>query len=379
MKLVHLSDLHLGKRVCEFSMLEQQKYILDRIIDIVSEEKPDAVLIAGDIYDKPVPPAEAVELFDDFLVKLAERGTEVFAISGNHDSPERIAFGSRLMAPAGVHLSPVYGGEVTPFELKDGFGSVFVYMLPFVKPANVRRFFPDEDTESYDSALRTAVKHMDIDTSKRNVIIAHQFVTGAERCESESISVGGLDDVGADIFEPFDYAALGHIHGAQHILSEKIRYCGTPLKYSFSEVNHKKSVTIAELKEKGSLELRTVPLVPLNDMREIKGSYMEVTNRSAYTDESRNDFLHVTLTDEQDIPEAMGRLRAVYPNIMKLDYDNLCTRSGGVMNDLSEEKLKSPEELFSGFYEQCNNSPMTAEQSEYVSELIKELFGDNGQ
>lgn len=379
MKFVHLSDLHLGKRVCEFSMLEQQKYILDRIIDIVSEEKPDAVLIAGDIYDKPVPPAEAVELFDDFLVKLAERGTEVFAISGNHDSPERIAFGSRLMAPAGVHLSPVYGGEVTPFELKDGFGSVFVYMLPFVKPANVRRFFPDEDTESYDSALRTAVKHMDIDTSKRNVIIAHQFVTGAERCESESISVGGLDDVGADIFELFDYAALGHIHGAQHILSEKIRYCGTPLKYSFSEVNHKKSVTIAELKEKGSLELRTVPLVPLNDMREIKGSYMEVTNRSAYTDENRNDFLHVTLTDEQDIPEAMGRLRAVYPNIMKLDYDNLRTRSGGVMNDLSEEKLKSPEELFSGFYEQCNNSPMTAEQSEYVSELIKELFGDNGQ
>lgn len=378
MKFLHLSDLHLGKRVCEFSMLEQQKYILDKIIGVVSEEKPDAVLIAGDIYDKPVPPAEAVELFDDFLVKLAEIGTEVFAISGNHDSPERIAFGSRLMAPAGVHLSPVYGGEVAPFELKDGFGSVFVYMLPFVKPANVRRFFPDEDTESYDSALRTAVKHMDIDTSRRNVIIAHQFVTGAERCESESVSVGGLDDVGADIFEPFDYTALGHIHGAQHILSEKIRYCGTPLKYSFSEANHQKSVTIAELKEKGSLELRTVPLVPLNDMREIKGSYMEVTNRSAYTDENRNDFLHVTLTDEQDIPEAMGRLRAVYPNIMKLDYDNLRTRSGGVMNDLSEEKLKSPEELFSGFYEQCNNAPMTAEQSGYISELIKELFGDNG-
>ena len=278
------------------------------------------------------------------------------------------------MKRSGVYLSPVYNGVTEPVTIEDEYGKVNFYMLPFVKPSSVRRFFPDENIESYDDAVRAAVKAMNVDTSERNVMIAHQFVTGAERCDSESVSVGGVDDVGADIFADFDYAALGHIHGAQRVGAENVRYCGTPLKYSFSEVNHKKSVTVAELKEKGSTEIRTVPLTPINEMREIKGSYMEVTSRGFYTEENRNDYVRVILTDEQDIPEGIGKLRAVYPNIMALEYDNKRTQAEYRDIELTNEKIKTPTELFSEFYEQRNNAPMSAEQQEYISELIEKLW-----
>lgn len=374
MKLIHISDLHLGKKVNEISMLDEQEHILNEIAEIAKGEKPCVMVIAGDIYDKPVPPAEAVRLFDSFLVRISEAEIPVFAISGNHDSPERIAFGSKLMKRSGVYLSPVYNGVTEPVTIEDEYGKVNFYMLPFVKPSSVRRFFSDENIESYDDAVRAAVKAMNVDTSERNVMIAHQFVTGAERCDSESVSVGGVDDVGADIFADFDYAALGHIHGAQRVGAETVRYCGTPLKYSFSEVNHKKSVTVAELKEKGSTEIRTVPLTPINEMREIKGSYMEVTSRGFYTEENRNDYVRVILTDEQDIPEGIGKLRAVYLNIMALEYDNKRTRAEYRDIELTNEKIKTPTELFSEFYEQRNNAPMSAEQQEYISELIEELW-----
>lgn len=374
MKLIHISDLHLGKKVNEISMLDEQEHILNEIAEIAEGEKPCVMVIAGDIYDKPVPPAEAVRLFDSFLVRISEAEIPVFAISGNHDSPERIAFGSKLMKRSGVYLSPVYDGVTEPVTIEDEYGKVNFYMLPFVKPSSVRRFFSDENIESYDDAVRAAVKAMNIDTGERNVMIAHQFVTGAERCDSESVSVGGVDDVGADIFADFDYAALGHIHGAQRVGTETVRYCGTPLKYSFSEVNHKKSVTVAELKEKGSTEIRTVPLTPINEMREIKGSYMEVTSRGFYTEENRNDYVRVILTDEQDIPEGIGKLRAVYPNIMALEYDNKRTRAEYRDIELTNEKIKTPTELFSEFYEQRNNAPMSAEQQEYISELIEKLW-----
>lgn len=374
MKLVHISDLHLGKRVNEFSMLEEQKYILEKIIEIISDELPNALVIAGDIYDKAVPSAEAVQLFDSFLVSVSSLNVPVFAISGNHDSAERIAFGSRLMKLSGVYLSPVYNGAAEPVELQDDLGSVFIYMLPFIKPSTARGFFPNMEIESYDDAVRTAVKQMNIDLSKRNVIIAHQFVTGAERCESESISVGGLDDVGADIFAQFDYAALGHIHGSQRILSDTIRYCGTPLKYSFSEIRHNKSVTVVTMRAKGDVDIDTIPLVPLHNMREIKGSYMEVTSRSFYTEKNRNDYLHVTLTDEQDVPEAIGKLRVIYPNIMTLDYDNTRTRSQTELTICDDTNFKPPIQLFGEFYEQCNNAPMSEEQSSYISKLIEELW-----
>ena len=282
MKLLHLSDLHLGKRVNEFSMLEDQKYILSEIIQIVEKEAPDAVLIAGDVYDKSVPPAEAVELFDDFLVRLSRLGTQVFVISGNHDSPERVAFGGRLMDPSGIHMSPVYSGQVQPVPLTDAFGTVNIYMLPFVKPIHVRRFFPEAETGTYTDALRTAVEQMSVDPAARNVLITHQFVTGAWRSESEDISVGGTDNVDASVFDAFDYVALGHIHGPQHVGRETMRYCGTPLKYSFSEAGHQKSVTAVELGEKGSVQVRAIPLTPRRDMREIRGTYLELTAKSYY-------------------------------------------------------------------------------------------------
>ena len=327
MKLIHLSDLHIGKRVNEFSMIEDQKYILRVILNIIDDEKPDGVLIAGDIYDKSVPSAEAVQLLDDFLCRLAERKLPAYIISGNHDSAERLSFGGRLMDMSGIHLSPVYNGTVVPLSLCDEHGRVNIYMLPFLKPVNVKRFFPDAEIESYTDAVRAAVDSMGIDESERNILVTHQFVTGASRSESEELSVGGSDNVDVSAFDGFDYVALGHIHGPQKMSRETVRYCGTPLKYSFSEANHKKSVTVVELGKKGKIEIRTVPLVPKRDLREIKGKYEEIVLKESYEGTNTDDYMHITLTDEEDIPDVMNRLRVIYPNIMKLDYDNKRTRN----------------------------------------------------
>lgn len=376
MKLIHLSDLHLGKRVNEFSMLEDQEFILTKIINIIDGEKPDAVIIAGDVYDKSVPSAEAVQLFDDFLCRLAKRKLHVFVISGNHDSAERMAFGGRLMEMSGVHMSPVCNGTVKPISLEDEFGRVNFYMLPFVKPANVRRFFENSEIESYTDAICAAVESMNVNTAERNVIITHQFVTGAERSESEEISVGGSDNVDASVFDCFDYTALGHIHGPQNIGSERIRYCGTPLKYSFSEAKHKKSVTVVELREKGNLEVRTVALEPKRDMREIKGTYAEITLKDNYVNTNTDDYIHITLTDEDDIPDAIGKLRVIYPNLMKLDYDNNRTRTGAKLDIIENIELRSPLDLFSEFYEKQNNQPMTDGQSAFMESLIESIWED---
>ena len=377
MKLIHLSDLHLGKRVKDFSMLEDQEYILAEILRITDEESPDAVLIAGDVYDKSVPSAEAVELFDDFLVRLARQGTQVFVISGNHDSPERMAFGGRLMDRSGIHLSPVYSGRVQPIPLTDPFGAVNIYMLPFLKPAHVRRFFPDREISSYTDALRTAIGQMSVDASGRNVLVTHQFVTGAQRSESEEISVGGTDNVDADVFDAFDYVALGHIHSPQRIGRETVRYCGTPLKYSFSEARHQKSVTVVELAEKGNLKIRTIPLIPRRDMREIRGTYMELTARSFYDSFPKDDYLHITLTDEEDKLNALDNLRTIYPNLLQLDYDNKRTRSGGVsLESVDGLRRRSPLELFAEFYEQQNGQPMGEEQERFIQSLIEEIWED---
>ena len=358
----------------EFSMLEDQKYILTRCINIMDEERPDAVILAGDIYDKSVPSAEAVLLFDDFLVRLAKRGLQVFVISGNHDSPERIAFASRLLDAGGVHLSPVYSGKIEPIPLRDAFGTVNFFLLPFIKPAHVRRFFPEEEISSYTDAVRAAIGNMELNPQERNVLVTHQFVTGAVRSESEESTVGGADNVDACVFEAFDYVALGHIHGPQNIDSEKIRYCGTPLKYSFSEARHEKSVTVIELEEKGSLRVRTVPLVPRRDLREIRGSYMEVTARENYAGTNTDDYLHITLTDEEDIPDAVGKLRAIYPNLMKLDYDNLRTRTQTVIDGAEDVERKSPLELFGELYEKQNGAAMSEEQEKFSAELMERIW-----
>lgn len=376
MKLIHLSDLHLGKRVNECSMIEDQQYILKKIIGVIDDEKPDGVIIAGDVYDKPVSPAEAVQLFDDFLVSLAKRKLQVFVISGNHDSSERIAFASRIMDASGVHMSPVYSGNIEPISMVDEFGTVNIYLLPFIKPVHVRRFC-DEEITTYTDAVGYAVSEMNVNSANRNVLVTHQFVTGAKCSESEEISVGGTDNVDASVFESFDYVALGHIHSPQNCGSEKIRYCGTPLKYSFSEAKDKKSVTVVELCEKGDVTYKTIDLVPMHDLVELRGTYAELTLKSFYENTSwQEDYTHITLTDEEDIPDAIGKLRAVYHNLMKLDYDNKRTRTNAEINGTADVESKSPLELFSDFYELQNNQPMTDEQERYMRELIEKTWED---
>lgn len=375
MKFIHLSDLHIGKRVNEYSMLEDQEYILNQIINIIDEQKPDGVIIAGDVYDKSVPSAEAVALFDDFLVKLSKRNLYVFVISGNHDSPERIAFGGRLMEASKIYMSPVYDGGLTPVTLEDDYGKINIWMLPFVKPVHVRKFNEDAEISSYTDAMHVAVDNLNVDANERNLMITHQFVTGSDRTESEEISVGGTDNVDVSVFDVFDYTALGHIHRPQNCKSEKVRYSGTPLKYSFSESKDKKSITIVELKEKGNLSVDTIPLKPMRDMVELKGKYDEIMLRDFYKDTSyQEDYVHITLTDEDDIPDAIGKLRTVYHNLMKLDYDNLRTRNMNSIDGTENVEKKSPYEHFSEFYEKQNNQPMNDNQSDFMKKLIEEIW-----
>lgn len=374
MKLLHLSDLHIGKRVYEFSMLEDQRYILDEILEIVDQERPDGVLLAGDIYDKTVPSGEAVQVLDGFLTSLADRGIPVFLISGNHDSPERIAFGAEIMSGRRVYVSPVYDGTGRSIVMEDQYGPVTIWLLPFLKPAAVRHVFPDQEIGTYEEAVRTAVDHLDVDTGMRNVLVAHQFVTGAVRCESEEVSVGGLDQVGVSVFDSFDYVALGHIHGPQHVGRETVRYCGTPLKYSFSEASQHKSVTFVELGEKGSVTIAAEPLVPRHDLRELRGSYMELTDRRNYEGTAVDDYLHITLTDEQDIPEALARLRVIYPNLMRLDYDNRRTQTRQELDAPAKAEQKTPLEHFADFYQLQNNQPLTHEQAAFCQQLIETIW-----
>ena len=375
MKLIHLSDLHLGKRVNEFSMIDDQRHVLDQILRVIDAERPDAVLIAGDVYDKPVPTAEAVALLDWFLVELSGRQLQVFVISGNHDSAERMAFGGRLMEQSGVHLAPVYDGTVARWTLTDEHGLVHLYLLPFVKPVHVRRCFPEREIETYTDAVAAAVKAMDVDPAARNVLVTHQFVTGAARCESEEVSVGGADNVDASVFDGFDYVALGHLHGPQTVGRETVRYCGTPLKYSFSEAHHKKSVTVVELGEKGTVTVRTVPLTPRRDLAELRGAYEEVTRRDFYEGNGYQDsYVHITLTDEEDVPDALGKLRLIYPYLMKLDYDNQRTHAAGVGDEGGDLQRKSPMELLEEFYAMQNGQPMGQEQRQFARQLMERIW-----
>lgn len=378
MKIIHLADLHIGKRVNEFSMIDDQKYILNQILEIIDKEKPDAVIIAGDVYDKQVPSIEAVELLDSFISDISKRKTTTFIISGNHDSAERLAFGSSLMAMGKIYISPVYNGKISKYTLKNDFGSANFYLLPFVKPSHVKRFFPDEKIESYTDAIKVVVDNLKLDTSEINILIAHQFVTGASRTESEEISVGGLDNVDASVFEDFDYVALGHIHRPQKIGTERIRYCGTPLKYSFSEVNDTKSVSIIEINSKEDFNLRTIPLVPKRDMRKIRGTYEELTTKNSYENTNTDDYIHVTLTDEFNVADAIQKLRVIYKNIMKLEYDNMRTRESRKINldDMVIEN-KNPLEIFSEFYKLQNNKEMNDEQKEIIKKIMEEVWEEN--
>ena len=375
MKLIHLSDLHIGKRLHEVSFIDDQRYILSQILSVIENESPDAILIAGDVYDKSVPSAEAVTLFDEFLTLLAGKKAQVFIISGNHDSAERLAFGGRIMDMTGIHISPVYDKEsVKPFVLEDAYGKCNVYMLPFIKPAHVRRFFEDAEIESYTDAVKYAVDAMNVNTNDRNVLVTHQFVTGGERSESEEVSVGGTDNVDVEVFDCFDYVALGHLHGPQSVGRETVRYCGTPLKYSFSEESHTKSVTVVEMSEKGKVDVRTVDLVPMRDLKTIKGNYMDIVDKSFRESHNPEDYYRVILTDEEDIPEAVSRLQAVYKNLLELSYDNKRTRSVAMVGDSGKVEDKSEIELFEELYEKQNGQPMSDEQKALAMKIIEEVL-----
>ncbi len=372
MKFIHLSDLHIGKRVNEFSMIEDQEYILAQIVDIAMDKKPEAVFICGDVYDKSIPPSEAVAMFDRFLVTLAKNGIKVFVISGNHDSAARIAFGSKLMNASGVYMSPVFNGDINPITLCDEYGEIDIFMLPFVKPVHVRTVYSEDKIDSYDDAIRLVVKNMNIDKQKRNVLLTHQFVTGSERSESEDISVGGTDNVSGKVFEDFDYVALGHIHKPQSVGRKTLRYCGTPLKYSFSEAKHEKSVTVVEFGVKNDITINTIPLTAKRDMVEIKGAYNQIISKKYYDNLNTDDYFHITLTDEEDVPDAMNKLRTVYKNIMKLDYQNKRTSKSGQITP--DNKTLSPIELMSQFYQKQNNLPLSDTQEEFLSKIIADIW-----
>lgn len=374
MKFFHLSDLHLGKRVNEFSMLEDQWDILQKIVVFAKEHKPDAVLIAGDVYDKSMPIVEAVQLLDRFLVWLNELGITVFIVSGNHDNAERVAFGAELLKNSSVHIVQSYNGKIAPVTLSDGYGDINIWMLPYLKPSLIRRHFPDRDVNTYSDAISAALSNANLDISARNVLIAHQFVTGAITSESEEISVGGSENVDGSVFDGFDYVALGHIHRPQQICRETLRYCGTPLKYSFSEASHTKSVTVVDMDGKGEIKITELPLAPLRDMREVRGTYNEIMNRNSYRGTNTDDYIHIVLTDEQDEPDAISKLRNVYPNLMRLEYDNKRTQAASSFETVASTEKKTPSQLFRELFEMQNGQPMSKDQSKYVTNLFNEIW-----
>lgn len=375
MKFMHLSDLHLGKRIYEYSMIEDQEYILQQILDIIEAEGIQTLLLAGDIYDKPIPTVEAVNLFDRFLVTLSKRGVKTLIISGNHDSAERITFGSRLMEDSGIYFAPAYHGEIYSVMLRDEYGDIEFSLLPFIKPVHARQCFPEEDITSYTDAVACALKRETAPDHLRRVLMTHQFVTGASRCDSEDIAVGGIDNVDATVFDGYDYVALGHIHSPQNVQRETIRYCGTPLKYSFSEIDQEKSVTIVTMKEKGDITVETLPLIPRRELRHLRGTYDSLTLKSFYENTTYStDYVYITLTDEEDIPDAIGRLQVIYHNLMCLDYDNTRTRQNQSIEGAEDAEHKTPLKLFEELYELQNNQPMTEQQRSFAAELLEKTM-----
>ena len=372
MRFLHLADLHIGKRVNGFSMIEDQKFVFEQVYNVIENEKIDGIIMAGDIYDKPVPSAEAVKLFDEMLTRLVSINLPIFVISGNHDSAERIGFGSDILSAAKVYMSRVYNGNLQQIELEDDYGKINVYLLPFIKPATVKNIYKEAEIKDYDDALEYVLSQEKIDETKRNVIVSHQFVTGAMRSESEEVSVGGLDNVSVENYEAFDYVALGHIHRAQQMGRESARYAGTLLKYSFSEEKHNKSMTIVDLKEKGNIEIKEIPVKPLHDLKTIKGKFSKITSEEFYKELKKEDYYRAVLTDEDDILNAIGKLKSIYPNLMSMEYDNTRTRSYSVVDNVETGETKSPLDYFEEFFEKQNGRKMSEKQRNYLLEILGE-------
>ncbi len=371
LKILHISDLHLGKRVFEYSMIQEQKYMLSQVLQMA--QSADLTLIAGDIYDRQVPPAEAVRLFDDFLTDMRAQGSPVALIAGNHDSAERVAFGAQLFKESGVYLSRVYDGTIQKLTFEDEYGTVCVYLLPFVKPAHVRAATGRPEIEGYTAAVEAAIEGMHIDLSVRNVLVAHQFVTGAVRSESEEIAVGGLDGVDASVFSAFDYVALGHLHAAQSLMDGRVRYSGAPLCYAFSEAGRHKGALLVDLKEKGHMEVQQLPFVPLHAFRKVRGRFEEILN----LDNACEDYVQVTLTDEDDVPDAAAKLTAIYPRLAQVLYDNARTRAAQADFSVGSSQNKEPIELFEELYQMQNGETLSKEQRALVMGMMEKIWEED--
>lgn len=372
MRFIHISDLHLGKKVYEYSMLEEQKNALWQVLAAVDEEKVDGIFIAGDIYDKSIPTIEAMEVFDSFLVELSTRNIDVFIISGNHDSSERVGFGAEFFKSKRIYISKAYEGKIQYVDKEDTYGNVRIHLIPFLKPANVRRFHQEAEINDYNSAIRTVVDNMELYKEGRNIVLVHQFITGAVRSQSEESFLGGMDNIEYDLFDEFDYVALGHIHKAQAMGRQQVRYSGALVKYALDEINHVKSMTLVEIKNKGEVETRMIPIKPIHDMRCIEGTYMELTDRKNYIDTKVDDYLHVVLKDEEDVPDALRKLRVIYPNILKLEYDNTRTRQRNSVLDRKAIKNKEPIEYIEELYKIQNNENMSKEQALMLQRIMED-------
>lgn len=382
---MHLADLHLGKSVNGFSMIEDQREILRQIIEIADKERVNAVLIAGDIYDRQVPSEEAVRLMNSFITELADGIRYIFMIYGNHDSAGRTSFASGLLSKNRVYISPVFDGKLTQVMMSDKYGELCVTLLPFVRPSSVCRAYAGDDAETgnmaamgdgdYDDAFRELKKHISIDCGIRNIILSHQFVTGSVRCDSEEVTVGGLDSIDSAFFDDFDYAALGHLHGPQRSGRDTVRYAGSPLKYSFSEEKQNKSVPIVEMREKGSTEIKLVPLKPVRDMRTVKGTFSELCAVQSGTDPVSWDYIRAVLFDETDVPDAVAKLRHIYPNIMCMEYDNTRTRNleKVYQTDDSVKEKRTPMDYISELFRIQNGRDMTSSQKELAVRVLESV------
>lgn len=373
MKFIHLADLHIGKRYQEYSLIENQKDMLAQILNYIDANNIDAVLIAGDVYDKSVPPTEAVTLFDDFLVQLAKRKVHTAIIAGNHDSSERLAFGNRLIALSGIHISSSYNGNIESFTMQDEYGNIEIYLLPFVKPAIVKPFFPEQEITNYTQAAQLALQNV-ASSNTRKILLAHQFVTGAEKSGSEMETVGGLDNVDAAVFNVFDYVALGHIHQAQQVVRQTIRYSGSPLKYDIKEANKQKSFTVVEMKEKGSIAIQQIPIVPKQDIVIAEGSFDEITGEAFVQNIGANNFVFARLHNEEDVFDAYHRLCSHYPYLLGLKYMRNTEQLSENMQNMELVENKSPLELFEELFVQMNGTPINEEQRNIMQKAIAQVW-----
>ncbi|MGN0740529.1 MAG: exonuclease SbcCD subunit D [Treponema sp.] len=373
MRIAHISDLHLGKTLHGFSLTDDQSFILQQIVKILIENKIEVLLVAGDVFDKNVASIEALRLMRKFLNELVSAKIKVLVISGNHDSPERLTFGAEFMSDKGLYFSKDYDGKIEPLVFTDEFGPVNFYLLPFIKPSSVKQFFPEEQIENFDDALKVAVSNLKINSSERNIIVAHQNIMNAEHCDSEESIIGGLDAVSADVFCEFDYAALGHIHKMQKVKANVV-YSGTPLKYSVSELTQDKVVPIIELNAKGKTVIDFVQLKPKRDIRQIRGTFDQIVKMSGGDTNNSEDFIDIILTDKNEVIDALYNLRSIYPNILQINYDNSFTNNDSKIDDIKETKIDRPLEMFEEFYKTRSGSELDDAQKEYMSALVNSIW-----